>query len=375
MIAPDSKFKIITVPALLLSLACLTISCKPQHEATFALESSQPPVAVQTVILQSKQVAVFEEVVGTVRPHMEARVSAKVTGRILRMSAVPGMKVKKGAVLAEIEVEEMKASLERAQAAKENADSDLQRYSKLLSAGAATQAEFDAVQSRQRMAIATVKETEVMIGHASVQVPFDGTITQKYMDIGDLASPQRPLFSVEDSELLRLEIHVAETLANQVELGQKFRVVVDGAVADLIGKVAEISPSADTGSRTFLVKLNLQKNEALRAGQFGRAFLPRSKRKALKIPVTALIQRGQMDYVFVVSNDSAHLRIVRTNDEKAHSSADSGSKSEDKLREILAGLEDGETVVLSPPPELRDGQRVITGKSPAAAKDSAQKTK
>lgn len=347
----------------------LASSCKPRHAPEGADTPSLPPTAVATLVVKSEDLPVYDEVVGTVRPHLEAQVSAKVTGRIIEMLAVPGMKVKKGKLLAQIEVEELKAVLERAQASKENTGRDLDRYRNLLSTGAATQAEFDAVQMNQRMAAATVKETEVMIANASVQAPFDGTVTRKLLDIGDLASPGRPLFSIEDPSLLRLEIHVAQSLANKVGLGDTFRVRVDGAAADLEGKVAEISPAADPSSRTFLVKLDLGKNQALRAGQFGRAYMPRAERKALRVPAEAIIQRGQMDYVFVADDGVARLRIVRTLD-------GSGQVTGKKIRrEILAGVEDGETIVLSPPPGLRDGQKINIATVSPQSGDSARESK
>jgi RND family efflux transporter MFP subunit len=334
-----------------LLLLLLVSSCNPRHTPG-GTDPLLPTIAVETLVVKSEELPVYDEVVGTVRPHLEARVSAKVTGRIVEMLAVPGMKVKKGKVLARIEVEELKAALERAQASKENAARDLDRYRQLLSTGAATQAEFDAIQMKQRMDAATVKETEVMIANASVQAPFDGTVTRKFLDTGDLASPGRVLFSIEDSSLLRLEIHVAESLASRVSLGDTFRVRVEGAAADLKGKVGEISPAADPGSRTFSVKLELEKDQALRAGQFGRAYMPRAQRLALRVPEAAMIQRGQMDYVFVADEGVARLRIVRALDGSGQAAG------EGTPREILAGIEDGETLVLSPPPGLRDGQAV-----------------
>jgi len=348
------ELRIASLVAWVVAPLLLASSCKPRHAPGGSGILPLPALAVETLVVESEELPVYDEVVGTVRPHLEAQVSAKVTGRIVKMSAVPGMKVEKGVVLAEIEVEELKAALERAQASKENAGRDLERYRKLLSTGAATQAEFDEVQMNHRMAAATVKETEVMIATATVQAPFAGTVTRKLLDTGDLAAPGRVLFGIEDSSLLRLEIHVAESLASRVGLGNSFQVRVDGAAADLKGKVAEISPAADPGSRTFLVKLDLEENQALRAGQFGRAYMPRAQRKALRVPATAIIQRGQMDYVFVVDDGVARLRIVRTLDGSGQ------VVGEGMRREILAGIGDGETIVLSPPPDLRDGQQVKT---------------
>lgn len=363
------KLRTARVVAWVVTPLLLASSCKPRHAPEGSGTLPLPPIAVETSVVKSEDLPVYDEVVGTVRPHLEAQVAAKVTGRIVEMLAVPGMKAKKGTLLAQIEVEELKAALERALASKENAGRDLDRYRQLLSTGAATQAEFDGVQTAQLMAAATVKETEVMIANASVEAPFDGTVTRKFLDTGDLASPGRPLFGIEDSSLLRLEIHVAESLANKVNLGDIFRVRVDGAAADLEGKVGEISPAADPGSRTFLVKLDLDKNQALRAGQFGRAYMPRAQRKALRVPAEAIIQRGQMDYVFVADDGFARLRIVRTLDGSGQVAA------KEIRREILAGIEDGETIVLSPPPDLRDGQLINLATVEPQSGDSARDSK
>ncbi|MCB1234249.1 MAG: efflux RND transporter periplasmic adaptor subunit [Verrucomicrobiae bacterium] len=302
------------------------------------------PVTVQTV--QSETVPVFEEVVGTVRPRQEAQVSAKVSGRVLSIEAVPGKRVKAGETLARIDAEELNASRERAKAALEQAERDLERFEKLKQSGAATQSELEQAEARQRMAAATLKEAETVADNTAVTAPFDGVVTRKLMEPGDFAAPGRPLFSMEDSSLLRLQIAVAESLAGEIKIGDAFRVRVEGAGgADVEGRVSEVAPSADVGSRTFSIKLDLPANEALRAGQFGRAFLPRGDRRALRVPESAVIARGQMDYVFVAADDGvARLRIVRT------------GEARDGAVEILAGLDGGEAVVTDPPAELRDGQ-------------------
>lgn len=304
------------------------------------------PVTLTTETVEKRTMPVFEEVVGTVRPRKEAQVTAKVTGRLLEMKAIPGMKVKAGEALAKLDVGELDAALVRAEAALEQAGRDVTRFRSLRESGAVALAELEQAEARQRMAAATVSETKTMVENASVTAPFDGTVTRKYLEPGDLASPERPIFAMEDSSLLRLEIHVAEAMAGSLAIGSKFRVEVGGAGAEIEGVVSELSPSADVGSRTFLVKLDLPALETLRAGQFGRAFLSRGERPAILVPSESLISRGQMDYVFVVAENTARLRIVST-----------GTKREG-LTEILAGLDGGETIVLSPAATLRDGQPV-----------------
>lgn len=326
------------------AIALLVSSCGREEKPATA--TAGEPVAVTTEAVEKRQIPVFEEVVGTVRPRKEAQVTAKVTGRLLEMKAIPGMKVKAGEPLAKLDVGELDAALVRAEAALEQAGRDVTRFRSLRESGAVAVADLEQAEARQRMAAATVSETKTMVQNATVTAPFDGTVTRKYLEPGDLASPERAIFAMEDSSLLQLEIHVAEAMAGSIALGSKFRVEVGGAGAEIEGVVSELSPSADVGSRTFLVKLDLPSHESLRAGQFGRAFLPRGERPAIVVPSGALISRGQMDYVFVVSENTARLRIVST-----------GAKREGKT-EILAGLDGGETIVLSPPANLHDGQPV-----------------
>lgn len=332
--------KLIVLPAIVLA------SCGHGHKEVQPVEL--PSMEVKTQGVEEKEIPVFEEVVGTVRPRKEAQVAAKVTGRVLTMDAVPGKKVKKGEVLASLDVGELEAAQERAEAALAQAERDVARFAELRKSNAVSQADFEQAEAKRAMAAASVRETKVMVENAVVEAPFDGTVTRKYLEPGNLASPQRPIFSMEDSSLLQLEIGVAESLAGGIALGDSFRVeVADG---EFEGAVSEISPSADVGSRTFSVKLDLPKDDALRAGQFGRAFLPRGNRMAFAVPASAVISRGQMDYVFVSAEGTARLRIVRT------------GKTESGETEILAGIDPGETVIVDPPSALQDGQP-LTGAS------------
>lgn len=328
-----------------LTSALLLGACGDHHEPAGSV--ALPEISVETKAVEAEEVPVFAEVVGTVRPRKEARIASKVAGRVLEMTAIPGKRVEEGEVLARIEVGELKAALDRAEAALSQADRDLARFRALSETGAVARAEIEQAESRQRMAAATVAETRIQVENATVTAPFSGTVTRKLLEPGDFASPDRAIFAMEDSSLLQLEINVAESLASTVNLGDAFRIEVAGADADLNGNVSEISPSADVGSRTFSIKLDLPEKEELRADQFGRAFLPRANRVAILVPESSVISRGQMDYVFVAVENAARLRIVRT------------GETRDGRTEILAGLDGGETFILSPPLELQDGQPLV----------------
>lgn len=327
------------------ALALLLASCghDPPARESAALE----PVQVVTVAASGEPRAVLEQVVGTVRPGLQAAVTPKVTGRILTFSVVPGTRVQEGQVIAELTVGELQASAERAQAEFEQARRERDRYERLLRQNAVTQSEFDAVDARYRVAGATLDETRTMADYRTVTAPFAGVVTRKYQEQGDLASPNQPMLELEDSTRLQLVIDVPESLAGRLQLGESLDVVIEGAGASLQGTIAELSPAADAASRTFRVKLDLPAHPELRSGQFGRAAIPRGERLAICVPAGAVVQRGQMNYVFVAANSIAKLRIVRA------------VEARDGQVEILSGLEVAERVIVDPPATLTDGQPLL----------------
>jgi RND family efflux transporter MFP subunit len=151
---------------------------------------------------------------------------------------------------------------------------------------------------------------------------------------------------MENPDTLRLEADMPEALIGNVKLGDKLAVRIAAVTNDITGTVAEMSPTADSNSRTYLVKLDLPGATGLRSGQFGRVSVPVGEASAIRVPVSALIQRGQMELVFVFANGHAQLRLVKT-----------GSRIGDEI-EVVSGLDSGERVVTDGATALMDGQPV-----------------
>ncbi len=302
------------------------------------------PVRLATVELQRQ--VVTEEVMGTVRPRLRASIEAKVSGRIERMAAEAGQRVKKDELVAQLDVREIKARLDQALALRQQAERDLERFANLRQQQAVTQQEYDAVEARHRVAQASVIEAETMLGYARITAPFDGVITRKLAEVGDLAGPGRPLAELEDPTDLRLEADVPEALIARIRLGDRLPIRVAALTNEFEGVVSEIAPAADPNSRTLRVKLDLPATPGLMAGQFGRVAVPVADSQALRVPAPAVVVRGQMELVFVVTNQTAQLRLVKT-----------GRQYGNEL-ELLAGVEAGERVVAEGAPALLDGQPV-----------------
>lgn len=314
------------------------------HKPERADAESLPAAVVLVQTIERKSRVATEDVVGTVQAKLRSVIEAKVSGKISEMRVVPGQKVKRGESLANVEAQEVQSRLDQALAVRQQAGGDMKRFAALLEQKILSQSEYDAAQSKFRIAESGVKEAETMLGYTKVTAPFDGTVTRKHADVGDMAAPGKPLLEMEDSTALRLEADVPEAVVGKLALGDKLPVRIAALEAELSGVITEISPTANSGSRTFLVKLDLPATASLRAGQFGRVAMPVGEAFTLRVPVAAVVQRGQMEIVFVVAGQHAQLRLVKT-----------GKHIGDEV-ELVSGVNSGEEVVVENATGLQDGQ-------------------
>ena len=330
-----------------LALATLLLSgCgrKPETHATAHPDLAAAQVQVQTA--ESKKRATTEEVVGTVRAKLRATLEAKLSGRIDKMPVLLGQAVKAGQLVAHLDAAEIKARLEQAEASLQQAERDWKRTSALFDQQAATRSDYDTADSRHRVAKAAVAEAQAMMGYVEVLAPFDGVVTKKWADVGDLATPGKPLIDIEDPSLLQLEADVPEAIASRIQQDARLAVRVDSLNSELAGTVREIAPTADPASRTFRVKLDLPQTAGVMSGQFARLVVPVGESSSVRVPASAVVVRGQLEILFVVANQRAQLHLVKT-----------GRKIGDEV-EILAGLDAGESVVVGGAALLADGQPV-----------------
>jgi len=336
---------ILTIITVGSGVAAMLAGCGKQPERLEA-GKSLPTATVRVQPIMKKLQQATEEVVGTVRSKQRASLEAKVAGRIAEMPVVAGQAVKTGALIALLDAREIQAKLDQAKAVLVQAKRDHDRFKVLLQQQAVTQAEFDGMEARYLVAEGSVKEAETMLGYARVTAPFDGVVSRKLADVGDLATPGRPLVEIEDPKALRLEADVPEALISHVQQGAKMKVRVSTLKEDLEGLVSEVAPAADPNSRTFLVKLDLPSAPGLRLGLFGRVAVPVGETSQPRVPASALVQRGQMEMVFIVVDGKAQMRLVK-----------SGKRYGDEV-ELVAGVNPGERVVVEGAEKLLDGQPI-----------------
>src|SRR5579883_2608690 len=299
--------------------------------------ASQPDLAkaqVQVQTAENKQRPTTEEVPGTVQAKLRATLEAKLSGRIDKMPVLLGQPVKAGQFVARLDAAEIKARMEQAEAGLQQAERDWKRTAALFDQQAATRSDYDAADARYRGAKAAMAEAQAMMGYVEIRAPFDGMVTKKWADVGDLAVPGKPLIGIEDPSMLQLEADVPESIASRIQPSARLPVQVDSVKGELAGTVMEIAPTADPTSRTFRVKLDLPQAAGLRSGQFARLIVSVGDSNSVRVPASAVVVRGQLEILFVVTNQRAQLHLVKT-----------GRTIGDEV-EILAGVNAGEPVVV-----------------------------
>ena len=347
--------------ALIMALGGVLAGCTNERRAATAPPETLSNVSV--IAVQKTTVPDWLEAVGTVRATQTSQVSSQVMGNILEIRAHEGDRVQSGQVLAILDDAQSRSGTDQATAAlnaaeKEvsGADSDfalaeatLRRYQQLYEKKSVSPQEFDEIKARYRSAEARrdmaragqaqanagLTQARTSLGFTRIHAPFSGVVTEKKADAGTLASPGMPIFTIEDTRSYRLEVTVDESELRQVRLGQASPVTIDAlGNVSLSGKIVQIVPAAEPTSRSFLVKVGLPDDARLRSGLFGRARFSRGERTALLIPRTSLVERGQLQGVYVLdANQIAGLRYITI-----------GKMAGEQI-EVLSGLQDGEKLV------------------------------
>lgn len=369
--------------------------------------ASASALSVDTLTIRSQSIANTLELSGSIRPVEQATLSTRVMGRITQLSLEAGDRFRKGNILARIDVMDMTAQTNQAQAGVAQAQAEVvrsqanlnqlksqkieaqvalrlaqinqSRMAELQAEGAFAQSRLDeantnldtakarvaqaeaGIQQTQAtiaQSLATVSRAKSSVTSASVSesygtliAPFDGVVVQKLAYEGEMAAPGTPLLKVENPNKLELEISVPEENLRFVQVGQPVEVQFDAVNQTLSAKIQQIVPAADPKSRSFLVKIPLSNSGKLISGMFGRIDLPLSeKQEKILIPAEALIQRGQLQGVYVVetrgSQAIAVLRWVKT------------GKSQNDQLEIVAGLTTGDRIITNNISQLSDEQPV-----------------
>jgi membrane fusion protein (multidrug efflux system) len=293
----------------------------------------------------------IEQAAGTLRAKVETVISPLITATISSIAVWAGDEVRAGDVLVTLDARELQARVDQAHQAVVSAgarlaqtEKDLARVRRIMKAdpGAVSKAEGDRLQtalSTARSELVRLRhrkdEAQTALSYSKLAAPIAGRIVDRLADPGDTARPGEPLLRMYDPATLRLEASVRESVASKLAKGQPLSAEIDALKKRYPVVVDELVPSADSGSRSFLVKVSLSDGAGLYPGMFGRLMIPIGQIEKVFIPVEAVTRVGQLDFVLVQTRQGAVRRYVRL-----------GERSPDEGVEVISGLAPGDQIFI-----------------------------
>jgi RND family efflux transporter MFP subunit len=365
--------------------------------AAWWLLTGHRPIAVHTASLrangQGPAANAVLQATGYVTARRMATVSAQMTGTLTEVLIDEGFKVKKGQVLARLDDTGLKASLAAAEAQVYTAEANLgqlraqlaqaqadeRRQAELNASGMTTRqsreqsatavktvsAQLEAAQRQVQAAQAQVRVARVNFDYATVRAPFDGVVTARAAQVGEIISPlsagggftRTGVGTIVDMDSLEVTVDVNEAYIAQVKPDMPCEAVLD-AYPDwkIPAHVVAVIPSADRGKATVKVRVALEQKDERVVPDMGVrvSFLAAKPATELKpvpgvlVPPDAVVDRDGGPAVFVVQDNRAERRTVKL-------AGDVG-----KFRLATEGLKAGETVVIAPPAELKQGSTIVS---------------
>lgn len=340
--------------------AALAAGCGPREDtpASGPVSGTSAQITAAVDVVQTVEFPLVVEVTGQVTAVSQATLSSKVQGLVREVRVQEGSAVKKGDSLVVLDSRDLEAELARTEAEIENAKAHLARMNRLYEQESVAKQELENATRAFKVAQAAKRAADAQLSYTFVKAPFDGVITEKRIEAGELAAPGQPMLKIEDPARMRLEVTVAEGDLKAIRTGDKVEVIIDALGEQPInGSIALILPAGDPATHTFLVKVVLPPTPGLRSGMFGRLRIEKGRTPTLVVAKSSVVERGQLTGVFVVGEDQiARIRWVKP------------GRTMGSQVEVLSGLTAGERILADASRGV-DGARVqslATGQSGAA---------
>jgi RND family efflux transporter MFP subunit len=316
-----------------------------------ALPARAPSLASAPAELRDVELTfTAEAIVEAVR---QSTVSAQIAGRIVDIRFDVGDRVQKGDVIVRIDERAAtqaqaasEAQLRSAEATLANARAQFERSrqlfaQKFISQAALDKAEsdFKAAESQMKAMLAGAGQAATERSFATVTAPYSGVVAARHVQLGEMATPGKPLMTGFDPSTLRVVATVASTQVPAIQAGARTRIEIPAAQRWVEAKSVTVVPSADPRTQSTQVRIDLPDDvRGIYPGVFARAHFVVGRASRLMVARDAIVRRSELTAVYVIGEAGApQLRQVRL-----------GALSDERGVEVLAGLKPGERVALDP---------------------------
>jgi RND family efflux transporter MFP subunit len=366
----SGRFALIVL-ALLLVAGAFSVARRLTERGALAKETERLAIPTVGLIKPSAEPASDQLVLpAQLQAYVESAIYARTNGYLLRWTRDIGSRVKKGELLAEIDTPEVDQELSQAQAARQQAEAQMQlarstadRWTNLRKTDSVSQQEADQqasaytqAQANLAAAEANVRRLQQLESFKRVYAPISGVITRRNTDVGALINagsngqPRGELFDVAQVDPLRVFVSVPQTNAPSIRAGLDAYVVLREYPGQKFnGKVVRTADAIDPATRTLLTEIDVPNHDShLLPGSYAEVhFAVPVHVIRMSVPVNALLFRPEGPCVAVVGPDrKVHLKAINIG-------RDFGTKVE-----ILGGLDANDQIVVNPADSLNDGQEV-----------------
>jgi RND family efflux transporter MFP subunit len=350
-----------------LRLACVIAAPVTAFALLFAGGAQAGPPAASpdvsaTLVVAEHEVPQSFAAEGVVEAVRQATISAQVQGRVLELPVKAGDTVRAGQVLARIDsrtadqaVIAGRSQVAEAEVNLANARMRYERNRQLLAQKFVSQAAVDQAEAEYKAAQAQVATMKAGAGQAATQqsfttitAPYAGVVGATHAELGDMATPGKPIVTLFDPRELRVVATLPQATLSQWKRDGRTVVEIPALARSIAPSSVTVIPMADSRAHTVRVRLDLPPNDGLLPGQYARAYFPTGSVRALTVPSSALLKRGELVGVYVAGpKGQPLLRQVRA-----------GETFADGTVEILTGLAAGERIFVNP---VAAGMQVAAG--------------
>ena len=349
-----------------LAAAGLTIAGgAPQAQGKDDRAPSAAAGTLATGAVALREVADVYAADATIEAVRQATVSAQLAGNVTQFLVDAGDRVRRGQLLARIDTRDTdaqvnagRAGVAQAEAALEQARLNHDRTQSLIKQGFVSQAALDkaeadlkAAQAALQVARAGSSQALTARSFAELRAPIDGVVSQRLMELGELATPGRPVLTLHDPAQLRAVGAVPQFMLPRVAGAKTAQVELPALGVTLVARRVTVLPAADPRLLSTLVRADLGAEVPVGVvpGTAAKLLLPMGTARRLVMPVAAVLRRGELTAAYVVAADGRpQLRQIRIGERVAAADGAAAQAAADALVEVLAGLADGERVALDP---------------------------
>lgn len=343
---------IITIVASLALVGYVLTKNKAENKAkTDIVAEKNAAVSVKVAQVKTENVSLDFVANGNFAPTQELNFSAEKSGKVISVLVDEGDYVNVGQTLVIVRSDVVNVNAQTAKAAYENAKSDYARYENAFQTGGVTKQQLDQAKLQLTNAQSNLTQANINVGDTKVKAPIKGFINKRYIEPGSILTgmPATQMFEIVDVSKLKLKVTVNENQVASLKIGNTVD-VTSSVFPDKVakGKIIFIAPKADE-SLNFPVEIEITNNanSSIKAGMYGTATFASSQKQDLKVvPRNAFVGSVSSNQIFVVENGIAKLKKV------------TAGRILGEQVEIINGLSDGETVIVTGQINLQDGNTV-----------------